>query len=361
MNEIIPKSELEIQSIELAETIPSKWYFDPFIFKTEQHQIFSETWQLVGSESKIPNLGDTLITEIGENPILVSRQPEGKIKAFYNVCRHRGGPLLRKNACVKSFQCKYHGWVYNRDGTLRSTREFDGVENFDFENHGLVSIHLESWMGLIFVNLSESPKLLDHYLSGIKERLDPLDFTDYQFHSRESYNIRCNWKVYLDNYLEGYHIPLVHPKLNTVVDYKSYKTELFEYYSLQSCPIDPEISPYGKTELGTDLAYYFTIFPNILLNIAPGRLQTNIVEPTGPTSCVVHFDFYFENPNKTDLKSDFEFSELVQQEDIQICEDVQRGLESKAYDKGRFSVQSEKGVHHFQSLLKQHFSSEYNG
>ena len=157
----------------------------------------------------------------------------------------------------------------------------------------------------------------------------------------------------MDNFLEGFHIPFVHPELNKVINYKSYKTEIYERFSLQWCPLDSELSPYGKSANSKEnKAFYFTIFPNIILNIAPGRLQTNIVEPKNSKTCVVHFDYHFDNPEEADIEKDADFSEMVQQEDILICENVQKGLESKGYDKGKFSPLNEQGVFHFQSLVK---------
>ena len=348
---------LENFSIEKSCTIPSDWYYEEKIFEIEKRNIFLKSWHLIGSESKIPNTGDTFISQVVDQPILFTRQKDKSIKAFYNVCQHRGGPLLRENCSIKSFQCKYHGWTYKIDGELKSTREFQGVKDFNKQDYNLKSIKLKCWMGLIFINLNNKIHSSDLKTEEIEKRIYPSDISKYKYHSRISYHIKCNWKTYVDNYLEGYHIPFVHPKLNNLIDYKSYKTELYDNYSLQWAPIDPGSSPYKKNERSIDKAYYFTIFPNILLNIAPGRLQTNIIEPVSAKTCLVHFDYYFESLSQKSLKKDFDFSEEIQQEDIQICEEVQKGLESLGYDQGRISFQSEKGLHHFQSILKRNLSN----
>ena len=154
-------------------------------------------------------------------------------------------------------------------------------------------------------------------------------------------------------FFEGYHIPFVHPKLNKVLDYKSYTTEIFKNHSLQFAPINSNISPYDKSTGLKNTAYYYTIFPNVLLNIAPGRLQTNVVKPTSPNSCVVDFDYYFDEVSDKVIKNDIKFSNEVQLEDIKICEEVQKRLESRGYNQGRISPQSEKGLYHFQSVLKE--------
>ena len=169
----------------------------------------------------------------------------------------------------------------------------------------------------------------------------------------KSYNINANWALYVDNYLEGFHIPLVHPKLNKVINYKSYSTEIFDNFSLQWCHINAESSPYKKTDSASK-AYYFTLFPNILFNIAPGRFQTNIIEPINASSCNVYFDYYFENEEDLNsIQKDISFSDEIQNEDINICERIQIGLESDGFDYGVFSKKYETGVSHFQSYVEE--------
>tara|TARA_B100001142_G_scaffold167728_1_gene167558 strand:- start:14121 stop:15173 length:1053 start_codon:yes stop_codon:yes gene_type:complete len=342
----------KINTIENQFTLPSKWYFENSYMEREKTEIFLKEWQLVGSRTQIRNPGEILLAEVANNPVIVICQKDNTLKAFYNVCQHRGGPLAYENCSVSKLQCKYHGWVYELNGDLKNARGFNEAE-LNVEDFGLQPIHVTEWMGQVFVNLSNSPQDLNQHIDEIKTLTSPIDFSDYVFKFRESYQIRCNWKVYMDNFLEGFHIPFVHPELNKVIDYKSYKTEIYERFSLQWCPLDSELSPYGKSANSEEnKAFYFTIYPNIILNIAPGRLQTNIVEPKSSKTCVVHFDYHFDNPEEADIEQDADFSEMVQQEDILICENVQKGLESKGYDKGKFSPLNEKGVFHFQSLVK---------
>jgi choline monooxygenase len=268
------------------------------------------------------------------------------------VCQHRGGPLVYENCSLSKLQCKYHGWVYDLNGNLKSARGFKNSE-LNINDYNLTPVNVTEWMGQIFVNLSNDPADLCNQIDEIKTLISPIDFSNYTFKFRESYKINCNWKVYMDNFLEGFHIPFVHPELNKVIDYKSYKTEIYDRFSLQWCPLDSELSPYGKSPTPEEnKAFYFTIFPNIILNIAPGRLQTNIIEPKDSKTCIVHFDYHFDDPEKANIKQDAEFSEIVQQEDILICENVQKGLESNGYDQGKFSPLHEQGVLHFQSLVR---------
>ena len=342
----------KFDTVESEITIPSKWYYENEFLDQEKREIFLKEWQLVGSHSQIKNPGDVLVAEIANNPIIISRQKDNTLKGFYNVCQHRGGPLAYENCSLSKLQCKYHGWVYDLNGNLKSARGFKKSE-LKVEDYDLTPVNIAEWMGQVFVNLSSNPVDLGSQIDEIKTLVSPIDFSNYVFKFRESYEINCNWKVYMDNFLEGFHIPFVHPELNKVIDYKSYKTEIYDRFSLQWCPLDSELSPYGKSPTPEEnKAFYFTIFPNIILNIAPGRLQTNIVEPKGSKSCVVHFDYHFDNPEETNIEQDAEFSEIVQQEDILICESVQKGLESNGYDQGKFSPLHEQGVLHFQSLIR---------
>ena len=342
----------KLKTIDNQFTIPSNWYFEEDFFDKEKKEIFLKEWQLIGSRSQIKNPGQVLVAEVANNPVIITCQKDNTLKAFYNVCQHRGGPLAYENCSVNKLQCKYHGWVYELDGKLKNARGFKDSE-LNIEDYGLTAISVTEWMGQVFVSLSEKPNDLNQQIDKIKSLISPIDFSNYTFKFRESYKINCNWKVYMDNFLEGFHIPFVHPELNKVIDYKSYKTEIYDRFSVQWCPLDSELSPYGKSDNPQqNKAFYFTIYPNIILNIAPGRLQTNIVEPKGPKHCVVHFDYHFDNPIKANIEQDVEFSEMVQQEDVLICESVQKGLESEGYDKGKFSPLNEQGVFHFQSLVK---------
>ncbi len=349
--------DLKIKPLARAETIPSSWYTDPRFLELENQTIFNRVWQYVGHVSRLENPGDHIIGTVANNPILVVRGHDAKLRAFYNVCRHRGGPIATEDGCgVKTLQCKYHGWTYTLDGHLRGVPKFDRTELFDKKNYGLKPVQLEIWEGLIFVNLSENPGPLSKIVQGISERISPVKLDSKQFYRRIQYDVRCNWKVYVDNYLEGYHLPFVHPELCNLLDYQQYVTETFEYYSLQHSPIRAKDNIYGSDE-GT--AFYYHLFPNFMLNILPGRLQTNSVLPAGHERCLVIFDYYYDDitseSGKKKAEDDIRYSDAIQHEDIEICEHVQKGLNSSAYDRGRFSVEMENAVYHFQCLLKNYF------
>ncbi len=346
----INREELHQEPIERAETIPSRWYLTEDIFEFEKEALFSSFWQLACHKDELSDPGNIYTLEVADNPLLLVRDQKDNINAFYNVCKHRGGPVAVKKGTTSVLKCQYHGWTYMLDGSLRGVPQFRKVDLFDKKDFGLEPVKMRNWEGLLFVSLNENVQTIDNYLKGIAEQIAPIDLSEFKFVEKESYLIDCNWKVYVDNFLEGYHIPIVHPELAKLLDYREYKTDTSDWYSLQHSPIKNGNNLY-KSENGK--AYYYYIFPNIMLNILPGRLQTNTIRPVSPEKTEVIFNYYYKNPNDTEvIEDDIAYSDKIQDEDIEICELVQKGLKSKAYDKGRFSVEREQGVYHFQSLLK---------
>ncbi len=349
----IAEEDLRILPLERAETIPASWCTDPRFHELDKEAIFAKTWQGIGHISRLQNPGDQIIATAAENPIIVVRGDDNQLLAFYNVCRHRGGPLAMEDCNARVLQCKYHGWTYRLDGTLRGTPRFDRTELFDRNDFGLVPVNLDTWEGLVFVRLTGDGLPVSSFFNGIKERIAPISIVGKKFYRRLTYNVACNWKVYVDNYLEGYHLPYVHPELCNLLDYSNYVTETFDWHSLQHSPIQKKDNLYGSND---DPAFYYFVWPNFMLNILPGRLQTNLVLPTAHNRCAIIFDYYYDDISSEKAlaiaEEDIKYSDSIQQEDAEICEHVQKGLESRAYNKGRFSPECENGVHHFQSLLK---------
>ncbi len=350
----ISADELQVdEPIERATTIPASWYTAPESTHFEREAVFASSWQLVTRSDAVREPASVLTTRIAGKPLLVVRDEEGALRGFYNVCRHRGGPIDRCPGTQSMLQCRYHGWTYRLDGSLRGVPRFNRAELFDKRDYGLVPVRLGQWDQFLFVNVDGmAPPIEDHFL-GIAERMPPGMLAGLRFHSSVTYDVACNWKVYVDNFLEGYHLPYVHPELCDILDLHAYKTELFGTYSLQHSPIDAATNPY-HVERGD--AYYFFVFPNLMLNILPDRLQTNLVLPNGHDRCSVVFDYYYRDLESqaavARIADDLAYSDRVQDEDIEICERVQEGLASGGYDRGRFSVECEQGVYHFQQLLR---------
>lgn len=345
---------LAVQPLARSETVPSSWYVDPRFHALDAESVLARSWQYVGHAERAANPGDYFLADVAGSPVIVIRGADGALRAFYNVCRHRAGPLATCDGHAdKVLKCHYHGWTYRLDGMLRGVPSFDRVELFDKKDYGLVPVRLETWEGLVFVNLDTEAGPLAEVFGGIVERIAPNRVTGKRFSTRVVYDVRCNWKVYVDNYLEGYHVPIVHPELCKLYDYRSYVTETFEWYSLQYSPLSGEPNLYAS---GAGDAYYYWVYPNFMLNILPGRLQTNLVVPVAADQTRVVFDYYYDDIDSPQAREfiarDLAFSDDVQREDIDVCERVHRGLASRAYDRGRFSVKFEEGVWHFQALLK---------
>jgi choline monooxygenase len=337
-----------------ARALEPAHYLGAEMLERDFEQVFARSWQLLAHESRLGATGDHVVASIGRIPIVIVRGADGQLRAFANVCRHRAGPLaLCDGRGARALHCRYHGWTYDLDGRLRHAPEMAGAEGFVADDIRLPAFRIASWQGLVFVTLAEDTPPLEQVYGGITGRIAPIDLASMEFVRSDAYDIACNWKIYVDNYLEGYHLPYVHPGLSKVLDYRVYRTELFPWYSLQHSPLRANDGIYGDGE-----AFYYFIYPNVMLNIMPGRLQVNRVLPTGPDRCRVEFDYYYsaDAGARGRIDRDREFSDEIQQEDIAICEAVQRGLASGHYQPGRLCPRREGGLWHFQNLLRQAYA-----
>ncbi|HTK57064.1 MAG TPA: aromatic ring-hydroxylating dioxygenase subunit alpha [Gemmatimonadales bacterium] len=353
----IDPADLEVTPVTRSDTIPSGWYTDAAFHNVDRDAVFARTWQNVGAVDQVKEAGQFIVGRVADNPVIVVRGQEGELRAFYNVCKHRGGPLALCDGQAKSLRCQYHGWTYLLDGSLRGVPKMDRSELFDKKDFGLVPIAVDTWEGQVFVHLGKDPKPVAEHFDGITERIAPISIAGLKLAKRVDYEVACNWKVYVDNFLEGYHVPFVHPELVSLFEFSQYRTEVFKNYNLQRTPLDPATkSPYSGNGDGGGQAFYYWVWPNFMLNILPGRLQTNVVEPLGHDRCRVVFRYFLPSVGDAaavaKLEADHEYSDKIQEEDREICEQVQQGLGSRAYDKGRFSPEMEEGVWHFQSLIK---------
>lgn len=340
-------------SVAAASTIPARCYTDPRSVPEEIERIFARTWQLAGTEEDVEAPGRFFTTRVAGEPVLVVRGDDGILRAMSNVCRHRAGPVAAGQGSCRAFRCGYHGWGYALDGRLLGTPEFEGVEGFRKENVVLPSFAVEAWMGLVFVHLDAAAPLLAATLEDLAGLPARRSLPGMRRAHRKSWAIECNWKVYVDNYLEGYHIPIVHPSLFRELDYARYATETRRLYSIQHAPVR-ESAP-GRLRAGEgDEAEYYWIFPNLMLNVYPDNFSTNLILPDGPDRTITVFEWFFRDPEDARVRRTIDetvaFSDEIQREDIAICEAVQRGLRSRTYDRGRFSVTRENGVHHFHRL-----------
>jgi choline monooxygenase len=350
--------------IEKAWTLPSALYTDPAIFASEKDKIFSRTWQVVGHASQVANPGDYFTTELVGEPLLCVRGSDGKLRGFYNVCRHRAGPPAEGCGSRKLFRCGYHGWTYNLDGSLMHATEIDGVEGFRPEDFALAPVRTEEWFNLVFVNLNPDALPLHECLGELPRQAEKFPFTEMKLFERRTYGMKCNWKTYVDNYLEGYHLPSVHPGLNRELDYDAYVVEPYAHHVRQFSPIlgaqpgdaVPRRYQEARENLTTD---YFWIFPNWMLNCYPDNVSLNIVLPLEPERSLAIFEWYLPEKDHAApaAKASVEFSDQIQIEDVAICEVVQKNLRSRSYSRGRFSVKQEKGVHAFHRMYAEFMQS----
>jgi choline monooxygenase len=341
-----------------ASTIPARLYTDPTFAELERDRVFARTWQLVARADQLADVGSYVTTEVAGEPLVLVRD-RGGLRAFYNVCLHRAGPVAYGCGKRHTMQCKYHGWTYGLDGALLHAPEMDGAVGFDARDFHLTPVGIDTLGVLVFVNLDPHAAPLHDTLEGLGSQVAGCALDRMQFVLSKEWTVGCNWKVYIDNYLEGYHVPVVHPELHREIDYDAYRVEVHRWFSRQHAPVRAA-SPHQPdrtltAETGAE-AHYYWVYPNWMLNAYQGQLQTNVVVPLDHARTLVRFDWYTVDPPRDEAtRRDWDrvvrFASRIQDEDVSICEVVQRNLRSRAYDRGRYSPRRENGVHHFHSLL----------
>ena len=340
-----------------ASTIPARLYTDPVYLELEQSQIFSRTWQLVGRTDQVAESGAFFTAEVANESIVVVRDGE-VLRGFHNVCLHRAGPVAAGCGKRQTIQCRYHGWTYNLRGELLRAPEMEGTADFRPADFRLHAVQVASWGPLVFANLDPKAPPLAHFMEDIPAACARFGAERMQYVMSREWRVACNSKVYIDNFLEGYHVGMVHPGLHKEIDTDHYVVEPHRFYSRQHVPLRPLEAHQGERKLvpsaGDDDAHYYWIYPNWMLNLFQGQLQTNVVLPLDHRNTLVRFDWFALTPperDDVDWNRVVAFSSEVQDEDVAICEAVQKNLRSRHYDRGRYSAKRENGVHHFHSLL----------
>jgi len=310
---------------------------------------------------------------IAGEPVVVVRGEDGALRGFFNVCRHHAAAVMTEpHGSAKSLRCPYHGWTYGLDGALKGTPDFAGVCDFDKGTSGLVPIGVAVWETFVFVRTGEgSGGDGGDGGPGIESALGPQLVTEvarlgldrFHFQERRRYAFECNWKVFVDNYLDGgYHVPYLHKGLDSVLDYAQYTIENGARHCLQKSPIVREgaEAQTGAVRQGEQALYYW-IHPNFMINWYEGVMDTNLVRPLGVDRTEVIFDFYFTDVGSEEARArnraSIDVGQRIQDEDTDICRSVQRGLASSAYRAGRLSVRREAGEHLFHRLLHADLSS----
>jgi choline monooxygenase len=341
-----------------AWTIPSSWYLDQRVFVLEQRTVFSRSWQMVGQADQLSQPGQYITCEVAGEPIVVVRGSDRALRGFFNVCRHHAAAVATEaEGKSQNLRCPYHGWTYSLEGELKGTPDFGGVCNFDRATNGLLPVEIAEWENWIFLKLDPDSVSLDRFLGvDLIDRVKRLGVGALHWMERRHYTLNCNWKVFVDNFLDGgYHVPHIHKGLDSVLDYSNYTIDTGERFCLQSSPVvsDRAEGTTGEVRQG-ERALYYWIYPNLMINWYEGVMDTNLVCPRSLDQTEVIFDFYFadvsEQAREHNLAS-IDVADRIQDEDVAICESVQRGLKSRAYEAGRLSVRREAGEHLFHKLL----------
>jgi phenylpropionate dioxygenase-like ring-hydroxylating dioxygenase large terminal subunit len=354
-------------ALERGETLPANWYTDPAFYAREQERIFRRSWQYVGLTEQVDKPGDFFTARAGDVPVVVTRDQQGTLRGYVNVCRHRGSQLVNaEQGNSTTLQCAYHAWTYDFDGSLRAAPGMRDEPEFDKACYALVPVQVEAWGPFIFANPErEAPPLasllgeLPAMVNATGLRLDAI-----RRKVRRTYDIAANWKVVVDNYLECYHCPVAHPGFSDLIDLKSYAVAEYEYFSTQAGP-PTKSAREGKAGLydisgEVEAGFYAFLWPNFTLNIypGPGNVSLNLFLPVDTNRTLAVYDYCFSDAVPEREIAEFtRFIDQVQEEDVVLCESVQRGLRSGFFDRGRL-MRSERMLAHFQKLVYRFLTDE---
>ena len=320
-----------------ALTLPFDWYSNEELLRRERAQIFACTWQYGGRASVVAEPGSYLATDAGGIPLLVTRDEDGALRAFLNVCRHRGAVLTEGCGERSTLQCHYHAWTYGLDGTLRSAPRSDREPSFDKDELALVPASVDTWGPFLFVNPDPAAPPLSEHLGDLPAILaQVIDLDDIVFHSRVDFGSRANWKIVVENFLECYHCPTAHPAFSAEVDVHP------DRYRLEAHPTFG--AQYARAKSSGDGGQFHLLYPNTGINVFPGPANLSIgpIAPEGTQQTRRYLDYFFA-PGLDEgwIAGFFAFDDQVGREDTALVESVQRGTESGLLERGRLLVNAE--------------------
>ena len=328
-------------------TLPASDYHDPDVHRLERAAIFAREWLCIGSAASVADAGTFLADTVAGWPIVVVRDQTGHLRAFHNVCRHRAGPLVDDGpGTCRTFVCRYHGWSYGLDGALRSARD-SGLDASDLVGLDLLEVRVATWRGLLFVGLEPSLPALEDWLSpAFIAQCADFPMEAWTPSTRATHALACNWKTYSDNYLEGYHIPYVHPSLARALDMTTYGVTVHEGWARHD----------ARTRNGAATAgVWLYHWPNLALNLYEDGMSVERWFPTSPVGCTLVLDYVFAVPSDAASSANqqaVDASTVTCLEDKAICEAVQRNLEAGAYADGVLAPRHEAAVVDFQERVR---------
>jgi len=332
------------KDISLAKTIDSSFYTSRSIFDLSISNIFKKTWQLVYHKSFSTNNNIypfTFLKDLINEPLVITKDSNEKLTCLSNVCTHRGHLVSKKSCKDNKLQCNYHGRTFKLNGQIKHMPGFKGVKNFPLKTDNLTTLPMINWENFMFTGIN--PEIdIKPILENISNRLKNFDFNKlyYDENLSKTYHLDAHWALYCENYLEGFHVPFVHKKLTSQINIKSYKTEILSNGVLQ----------YAKDKNKKSYGYYYWIFPNLMFNFYDWGLSINIVEPISTNKSRIKFLTFPLTQNSLNKNFIDELHE-IEMEDEEVVINVQRGIKSKFYNSGRYSVEHEKGIHYFHQLL----------
>ena len=368
---MLDKADLEIASAgyvadkpQFSSTLHANCYTDEKYLEVERHAIFQKTWQWACHEEKLREAGDYYVTDIAGQSILLLRNTAGKLRAFYNVCQHRAHELLQGEGKTKMIVCPYHSWCYDLDGELRAARHTEHIEEFNQGEICLNQVQVEEFCGFIYVNLDPYANPLADQSGDLSKEISEFapDVNNLTFARRLTFDIKSNWKNIVDNFLECYHCPIAHKDFCSLLQFETYKVTTHGIYSSHMAKGgNADNTAYNVEGATVDDHAVWWLWPNTCLMRYPGRgnfLVLNII-PVGPNHTIETYDFFFETaePSPQEIEAINYINDVLQQEDIDLVESVQRGMEPPAFEFGRVvydpseSGLSEHAVHHFHGLM----------
>jgi choline monooxygenase len=370
-----PVSEWRDVGVERSGTLPADWYTSRELFDLEQQHLFRHVWMCVGRTEQVAEAGQFFTCEVANEPVVVVRDRDRGLRALSNVCLHRAGPVAMGCGQRKAFQCPYHGWTYELDGRVRGTQGMENTEDFDPASMRLPEFRVATWGPLVWVALEDDVPPLEEWLSQITPRAANYRMDELTYVGGRKWRIACNWKMYVDNYMEGYHIPFIHPGLNQGLSPTVYTYELGrwsnEQYGAEPHPRGPgsrvasvlgsvqafrTLKPpmEGLDETERNGYYFFWLFPCHTLNFMPDGFLLMSIRPIDVELTESTFSWWFPEETALDRKllqaAVVNFGHLVNTEDVEICTHAQKGMRSSVYHQGRYSAEQEKCLHHFHRL-----------
>jgi len=365
------------QRLIAASLLPPRVYHDPDVLRFELAEWFTKGWLCIGREEDIALKGQYVLIKLLDENVIVVRDQQANVRAFFNFCRHRGATLVtEQSGRIPRFQCPYHAWVYDLDGSLHMPRFVDVLENFDLDEWGLVPVAVDTWQGFIFLNLDGSAGPLADYLADMVGYFDRFDLGALRRGAQIEYDVRANWKAIIENYSECYHCPGVHPQLNRITPYDlgdlietdgpwraSWMPVVGDNVTLT---MDGRMEEHGRdhlpgmTEDDHGKIYYFVVWPNLLVSLHPDYLLVHRVVPLAPDRSWISCEWFFDPEDMArpdfDPADAVEFWDLTNRQDWEVCEMQQEGTRSRAYTAGRFTGM-ETGVYAFD----RHVADSYAG